>query len=243
MVAGLERRRKIILIAFIVIVLIFVFQIGFIGENVITSKINSEALVRETAKLKHNLTLAFIRAQSNELKYLSETWHNWSWATKPDDIYQEFVDRMIVGRSGVDGSRITITFDDSGKLLHAGAGATKYINTLLPYVFEEREYLYPDYIFCHDVYWNKLVIPTPTNVGKKIVIFYGFTEQFLKNELNIEFVETQDRANAINQNNAIIFWSLSSMMFAIIVLGMVIAVNLRETEGEVSRIIPSKKGE
>lgn len=234
----MEKKRKIVVALFIVLLAVQISLLGFISDRNTRAKIHNEELKIEIERAS-NIGLDIIqRAQSNELHYLTEMWHNWNWDFSAGDwenIFTRFIERAIVSRQGSDGQRITLVFNSDGDCVYTGAGAELYATDVLPYVFEDTNVLYPNVIKLNGIHWNKVVIPTPTSSTPRIVVFYGFDELNLLALSHHHLAMVNYHGERIHRNGNYLLWITGVIMIVLFVLGMAISFSLRVVEYETQK--------
>ena len=239
----LSRKRKTIISCFIVIVVAQVLLIGFLGDRADKAKKYSIELNDNMDTFSVKLLEKGIMLQSNELEYIHETWHNWHWDNNLswEEMFHQFTLRVLLSRIGVDGNRMVAVFTNQADPLFMSTSAEAALSEV-PYELrcDSTNLLYPAHYITqtHDdtIYWNKIVLPTPSGKTPKMVILYGFSQQKFFSSLSNELEESVQHAQELAVINNVIFWLLSVMMFGVVLVGMFIAINLRQAEGEVNSL-------
>ena len=242
----LEFKRKVVVLIFIGLIFSQVLLLGFLGDRITRSQLHAERLTEEASKLHKLRTDTLLAAQSNELLYLSETWNNWKWGSKPRTevepkagewqlVFSQFVERMIVGRQGVDGSRITLVLNGQGETVYKGAGVNGDTQSLAAQALVDTNILFPNVLQLEGISWNRIAVPSPTSSAPRLIIFYGFDEEAVCKENLYHLTMVQHHATEIHRTSSLMFWIVGAMMFVIVILGMAISINLREAEYEMKR--------
>jgi hypothetical protein len=251
----LVHRRRTIIVAFILLIAVQTLVVTYLGDKVMKSRSLGQAMSLDMELLSDHILDLAILMQTNELKHLSESWHNWGsnklsssdWdSAEWQSIYAEFSNKMTAGRSGPDGERLVITFlsyeDGTVQLLQASDRGLPWAQELSTFATLENDYLHPRFITTRTaptdhgeptIYWNKLVVPTPTSFTPKLVIFYGFSEEVLFKKVSARYVSATASATKIVDNLESTVFAISVLMVSLILLGMIISISLRQVEGEV----------
>lgn len=239
----LSRKRRIIISCFIFIVVSQLLLIGVLGDRADKAKTYSVELSENMEDFSQRLLDKGIMLQSNELEYISETWHNWNWDSSLswEEMFQLFTNRVLSSRIGIDGNRIVAIYSDQEDALYMSVSAkAELIEDEYFLKCDSTHLLYPSYYVTHQnddtIYWNKIVLPTPSGKTPKMAVLYGFSQQKFFSSLNNELEESVQHAQELAVLNNVIFWLLSVMMFGMILVGMFIAINLRQAEEEVNSL-------
>lgn len=238
----LTLKRKKIVIAFLFATIVQVLFIGFLGEQADKAKKYSIALNINMHNLEDNLINKALMLQTNELDYIVETWHNIymkNYDSGLKEVFDYFTNNILVSKIGIDGERIIAVLNNNEEFLYASKKTKDFIkeSNSMDLICPNSNTLYPNYHyteFNNDIiYWNKVVLPTPSSETDKLVIIYGFSKNKFLNSLNNNIHSSIYEADSLAIINSRIFWILSLIMFITILIGMFISISLRQAEEEV----------
>lgn len=227
-------RRRNIIGAFIVLVVAQVFLIGSMGDSALNNKASTTMLRASLQSMEEQMLGMALRIQSDELLSIAEVWHN-----DPQDVDQ-FLKQTVQRAPGVDGQRrIAVYYEDGTPVMISDTARPTIEQVGLENLMQRTNVLLPHYFvtFSDDgtrIFWNKIIVPTPTTDYPRLTILLGFDESTLLHPFIAPYGTAFSMTDHVERFNDTLFWLLAGLMFCTIVCGLVIVTNLRRIEGEVT---------
>lgn len=241
----INRKRKIIigiLMLLIICQVVFVWVVSINmnkGQGILTMAFDDLVELRQ---VQYDM---IIRAQTYELKHLEGQFFNFLdlYEDAYEDAYEDldiqvFIDTVIRPRKGLDGERMAVVFDQNGEVLYISREAELYKDELKSMSDPNYNVLFPSVLITGDdpdlfpypsirydrYYWNKIVIPNPSSVRDRYVIFYGFKERILFWEIGVKFDNTRTNIFAFEDVVKGMFSISLVILIGVFILGSILSV-------------------
>ena len=233
---NLSKKRRLVIVFYIVMLCLLITLIAFTGIRSSEMKMTSQLIEYNLYQTRTKTLDILIRSQSNELIHISEVWHNWDWGdseSNADLMFEHFINRTVIGRLGSDGRRIVLVFGDENTLLYSGAVCKNEQEGIQNIIATKTNILYPDTFESNGIYWNKIIIPTPSSMKPQLIIFYGFSEDVILHSIRSVVNDVELLSLSLVEKNDTIFTIHSVMMLVVLLIGLLIVSTMREAEREV----------